>query len=93
MTYVDEDESVMALVANAIIDLAGKPVLVGKDSEFMKGVESMLVGSIVRQESVARETRDVGSGRRSKLSARDLMTEVERVLSRSNSGMSLLERL
>ena len=48
VTYVDEDESVMALVANAIIDLAGKPVLVGKDSEFMKGIESMLVGSIVR---------------------------------------------
>lgn len=54
----------------------------------------MLVGSIVRQEAVARETRDVGAGRgRGKLSARDLMTEVERVLSRSNSGMTLLERL
>ena len=64
------------------------------ESEFIKGVESMLVGSIVRQEAVARETRDVGVGRgRGKLSARDLMTEVERVLSRSNSGMTLLERL
>ncbi len=54
----------------------------------------MFVGSIVRQEAVARETCDVGVGRgRGKLSARDLMTEVERVLSRSNSGMTLLERL
>ena len=34
----------------------------------------------------------MGRGR-GKLSARDLMTEVERVLSRSNSGMTLLERL
>lgn len=88
-----EDESVLAVVAEGVLRVATQALLDKDESEFIKGVENMLVSSIVRQEAAARETRDVGSGRRGKLSARDLMTEVERVLSRSNSGMTLLERL
>jgi hypothetical protein len=37
--------------------------------------------------------RDIGVGTRSKITSKDLMTEVERVLTKASGAMSLLERL
>jgi hypothetical protein len=60
----------------------------------MSDVEGLLASSLVRIEIEARETRDVASGKRgTKIGAKDLMTEVERVLSRASGGLSLLDRL
>ena len=54
--------------------------------------ENMLVSSIVRWEAYARKTGDVWTSRRGKLSAHDLMTEIEYVISKSSGCMLLLER-
>lgn len=60
----------------------------------MKGMNGLVITSLVNEEIRVRETRDVGVGKRgSKITGRDLMTEAERVLSKASGGLSLLERL
>lgn len=55
-----------------------------------------LVSSLIRKEIDVREAKDVGVGpgpKRGRIGAKDLMSEVERVLSRAGGGLSLLDRL
>ena len=55
-----------------------------------------LVSSLIRKEIDMREAKAVGVGpgpKRGRIGAKDLMSEVERVLSRAGGGLSLLDRL
>jgi hypothetical protein len=81
-------------VVTGVIDISADEKANDREREFVRGVQGLLVSSLVREEVVARETRDVGSGKRgTRIGAKDLMTEVERVLSRASGGLSLLDRL
>lgn len=91
---LDNDFGLWDHVVKGVIDMSSDERASEREREFIKGIRGLLVSSLVREEITARETRDVGSGRRgAKIGAKDLMTEVERVLSRASGGLSLLDRL
>lgn len=63
---------------------------------FLRSTNMAVANSLEREYSANAErrvtTRDVGAGR-SRVSHKDLMSEVERVLSKASGALSLLERL
>ena len=78
-----------------IHDLVSYPgELSASESTLLQGFTYCLQKSIERgNKNIVYGVRDIGVGTRSKLTTRDLMTEVERVLTKASGAMSLLERL
>lgn len=78
-----------------IYDLVSYPgELSVSESTLLQGFTYCLQKSIERgNKNVIYGVRDIGVGTKSKLTTRDLMTEVERVLTKASGAMSLLERL
>jgi hypothetical protein len=78
-----------------IYDLVSQPhELSAAEADLLQGFTYCLQKSIERGgRHLVFGLRDIGTGTRTRLSAKDLMTEVERVLTKASGSMSLLERL
>lgn len=89
------DDQYFAAAATLFLDLANRDALSSAESNLMRSFERLLCNSIERmQEANISATREIAVGtNRGRLTAKDLMTEVERVLSRASGSLSLLERL
>ncbi len=88
----EQDDQYFAAAATMLVDLANTDgELSHAESNMLRSFERVLANSIER--NVNASVAGTLGGRTARLTAKDLMSEVERVLSKASGAMSLLERL
>ncbi len=88
------DERYIAAAATMLLDLANASTeLSHAEGNLMRSVERVLANSIERNVNASVHGGSAAGRSGVRLTAKDLMSEVERVLTKASGAMSLLERL